>query len=229
MKRTNKIRDTKTENLRVGSSILPLPTKKSNSMAEIRLSLDLTGLTLETPDNRRLALTGHFDAGSLADRMIYEGLPYFECHRCGRFDYCKFVQRLPNYPDRARDIKCGVVESVLRLFVERTFPILPEISLEQRQAYLDAAFHFQAFVFQAETFIGMYMNEDFITDKTRIATFYYGRGVVRLRDGLNRVAEKLRQYRNLAVSVPSCSLKDGQRKRFSKNYVSLVVPGSLIY
>jgi hypothetical protein len=80
--------------------------------------LDLTGLTIETPSNQRLPLEGNFDAVSLAERMIYEWVPYFECHRCGRFDYCKFVQRLPNYPDSARDIKCGVVGSVLRLFKE---------------------------------------------------------------------------------------------------------------
>jgi hypothetical protein len=86
--------------------------------ADVNPILDLTGLTIETPSNQRLPLEGNFDAVSLAERMIYEWVPYFECHRCGRFDYCKFVQRLPNYPDSARDIKCGVVGSVLRLFKE---------------------------------------------------------------------------------------------------------------
>jgi hypothetical protein len=162
-------------------------------MAKSNPSLDLTGLTIETPGNQRLPLKGNFDARSLAELMISEWLPYFECHKCGRFDYCKFVQRLPNHPDMARDIKCGVVSSVLMLFVRSTFPIFQELKPEQRQMYLDAAFHLETFLFNAETFIGMYMNEDFVEEKSDIAAFYYGRGVVHLRDSLNNIAEKLRE------------------------------------
>jgi hypothetical protein len=160
---------------------------------ELKPVLNLTGLTIEIPGNERLRLEGDFNAVSLADRMIYEWVPYFECHKCGRFDYCKFVQRFPNDPERARDIKCGVVESVLRLFVKSTFPLLAELRTEQRQAYLDAAFHFETFLFNAETLIGAHMSEDYIEDKGDWASGYYGRGIVRLRDNLNRIAEKLRE------------------------------------
>lgn len=154
--------------------------------------LNLTGLTIVTPGNHRLPLEGNFDAVSLANRMIFEWVPYFECHRCGRFDYCKFVERFPNYPDKARDIKCGVVVSALRLFVKSTFPIFAELGKEQRQAYLDAAFHFETFLFYAETLLGTYMNEDFVEDKSDFAALQYGRGLIRLRDSLNSIAENLR-------------------------------------
>jgi hypothetical protein len=154
--------------------------------------LDLTGLTLDLGRGERLSLNGILDAASLADKMIEEWIPYFECHRCGRFDYCKFVQRLPNFPHKARDIKCGVVVSALRIFVNRTFPILQGLDPGKRQAYLDAAYHLTQLLFDAETMIGMYMSDDYM-EESRYAPLYYGRGIVQLRDRLNSIAEYLCQ------------------------------------
>src|SRR6185369_4191440 len=114
--------------------------------------MDFTGLSLlDGSGITRLPLVGDFDASALADRLVSEWIPYFECHKCGRFDYCKFVQRRPNYPDQALDIKCGVVESSLRLFVEKTFQFLAALDPQQIQDYLDAAFQFEQFLWNAET------------------------------------------------------------------------------
>src|SRR5688572_13272647 len=104
----------------------------------MRISFD--GLTvLDIYGVERLPLYGDFDAGALADRLVAEWIPYFECHKCGRFDYCKFVQRRSENENLAQDIQCGVVEAALRLFVEHTYCLLEDLNADQRQDYLDAA------------------------------------------------------------------------------------------
>lgn len=155
--------------------------------------MDFTGLSIfEGSGIERITLDGEFDAGKLADRLVLEWIPYFECHKCGRFDYCKFVQRSRYNPDRARDIKCGIVEAALRLFVEKTFPMLEGLSPEQRQNYLDAAFYFEQFLYDAELEIGTYMDRDFVDRWMELGPMFYGH-IVRLRDKLNKLAEELRK------------------------------------
>jgi hypothetical protein len=153
--------------------------------------MDFTGLLIfDVSGIDRIRLEGEFDASALADRLVLEWFPYFECHKCGRFDYCKFVQQSPHHPDLAKDIKCGVVEAALRLFVEKTFPLLDSLSREQRQDYLDAAFYFEQYLYNAELMIGSYMNRDFVDYWIDLGPRYYGH-IVRLRDTLNSLAEKL--------------------------------------
>ena len=194
----------------------------------MKLVLDLTGLTIETPGSQRLPLEGNFDAMSLVERMIYEWVPYFECHKCGRFDYCKFVLRFPNDPHRARDIKCGVVESVLRLFVKSTFPILAELSTEQRQAYLDAAFHFETFVFYAETLIGDHRVK--ISSRTKVIgpPGTMGEGLLDCEIASIALQKSYAKYPNSAANAPYYSSKDGPKKLFSTSCVNRVLILSLI-
>jgi hypothetical protein len=50
--------------------------------------VDLTGLTIiDIGERARLPLSGEFDDRSLADLLVQEWIPYFECHKCGRFDF----------------------------------------------------------------------------------------------------------------------------------------------
>ncbi len=37
--------------------------------------------------------------------MIENWIGYFECHKCGKWDYCKYTQKHPANPDRSIDIK----------------------------------------------------------------------------------------------------------------------------
>jgi len=47
--------------------------------------VDLTGLTIiDIGERARLPLSGEFDDRSLADLLVQEWIPYFECHKCGR-------------------------------------------------------------------------------------------------------------------------------------------------
>jgi len=71
---------------------------------------DFTGLSIfDVYGVKRVPLEGEFNAAILAERLVEEWIPYYECHKCGRFDYCKFVERKPHNPTRAFDIKCGVL------------------------------------------------------------------------------------------------------------------------
>lgn len=73
----------------------------------------------------------------LADILVQEWIPYMECHKCGRSDYCKYAQPHPVNPHKKREIKCGVAETALRNFINRTFSLATTLSLEDRQKYLD--------------------------------------------------------------------------------------------
>lgn len=149
----------------------------------------------------RLPLAGELEASRLADRLVQEWIPYYECHKCGRFDYCKYVQRLPQNPILARDIKCGVVESALRLFVEHTFDLLGTLKTTQRQDYLDAAFHYTQFVLDAEIDIGRYMNPSMVKYWMDLGPRFYG-VIVGLRQHLDRIAENLKSIPDFYSQQP---------------------------
>ena len=77
-------------------------------------------LNLTLPDitgNKRLDLRGPHTSASLAERMVEEWVPYFECHKCGRFDYRKFAKPHAANHHCSIDIKCGVATTAIRILL----------------------------------------------------------------------------------------------------------------
>jgi hypothetical protein len=150
--------------------------------------VDLTGLFIfDSYGVKRVPLAGEFNAAILADRLVADWIPYYECHKCGRFDYCKFVERIPQNPALAFDIKCGIFEAALRVFVETTFHLLPGMTTEQRQDYLDAVFHYGQFVYSAELMIGSCIDKGFVEWWEDSGPRVFGQ-LVSLRDRLDSLA-----------------------------------------
>jgi hypothetical protein len=161
----------------------------------------------------RRRLDGEYSAESLATLMVAEWLPYWECHKCGRFDYCKFVQRLPHNPNRARDIHCGVAESALRLFVEKTFPLLPTFTSSQIQNYLDAAFYYAQFILDSEIDIGHLLSREHVEYWLDLGPETLT-GFVRLRELLDALADNLRNLPHLLVVRPVLFVEGETEKAF---------------
>jgi len=139
----------------------------------------------------RRALEGFFTAETLSQMLVYEWIPYYECDKCGRSDYCKFTKPNPYNPERKRDIKCGVAAAALTNFIAGTFHLLENMKRNQIQDYLDAVFYFYDFIYSAEQIIGMYIDKDMIEwwDVHIPAAFGHA---TRLRDKLNSLASSLR-------------------------------------
>ncbi len=153
---------------------------------------DFSDLTiLDSYGVERVPLQGSYGPDALADLFIYEWVSYFECHKCGRSDYCKFAERLSPKHHRMRDIKCGVVVDVLKNFVSNTYHLLSAMTRQQVQDYLDGAFFLYRFVYDTEQAIGIYMDADFIGWYGERASAMYGR-ISDLREMANAVCRSLR-------------------------------------
>ena len=176
--------------------------------------MDLSGHTLlDTYGVGRVSLSGDYNATALADTMVGEWIPYWECHKCGRFDYCKFVQRYPDNPNRAKDIQCGVAETALRLFVEKTFPSVSELTDPQRQDYLDAAFYYSQFILDAEIDIGRAMNRDQVEYWFDLGPHMFTT-ILRLRELLDPLASKLRNLPSFTSVRPVLFVEGEAEKAF---------------
>lgn len=90
---------------------------------------------------------------------INEWILYYDCDKCGRSDYCKFVKK-DSY-NNTIDIKCGVVKDVIGNYFNTTFELATELKeRESRQAYINVGFYLARYTFQSETYIGMIMEEE---------------------------------------------------------------------
>lgn len=157
------------------------------------MAMNFSGLTiLDIYGVERVPLEGEFTARTLADRFVAEWIPYMECHKCGKADYCKFAEPHPGNESKKREIKCGVAESAIRNFVEKTFSLATQIEQPARQAYLDGAFHFGKFVLEAEQSIGILIDREMLDWFGDYAPSVFGR-LIHLRDTLNSLGQAFRQ------------------------------------
>lgn len=150
--------------------------------------MDLTDLSI--PDIygvERVQLEGAFTESSLADRLVAEWIPYFECHKCGRWDYCKYAKQHPANPNRSVDIKCGVASDCIRNLVKSAFPFLEKMDRGHIQEFLNGAYEFYKFIYAAEQYIGMNMDDGFHKYFGDYAPNIYSR-IGHLRDHLNGIA-----------------------------------------
>jgi hypothetical protein len=151
-------------------------------------TVDLAGITfLDAYGLERTPVEGRFTPEGLAARLIDEWVPFYECHKCSRSDYCKFAEPVSPGSARMREIQCGVVVTGIKNLVRVTFRHLPSFSRSQLQHYLDGVFHLTRFLFDAEIRIGSAMDDSYIDYLEDWAVPFFGR-FVHLRDRLNSMA-----------------------------------------
>jgi hypothetical protein len=106
--------------------------------------------------------------------MIENWIGYFECHKCGKWDYCKYAQKHPANPDRSIDIRCGIAIDFITNFVHTTFSLIEDLNESQKQAYLNSAYYLTEFVINTEQVIGRFTNKEHIDGWENYAPSLYG-------------------------------------------------------
>lgn len=176
--------------------------------------VDLSGCVIfDIAGTRRVPLLGQYSASTLAAALIEEWVPYFECHKCGRFEYCKFVERLPHSRSHARDIKCGVAVAAIHELVHRCFDILPTADQKQRQHFVDGAFHFFQFVYKAELQIGNFLDGAILDWWSTWAPASFGQ-LAHLRSHLDAVAHHLGRFQAIRARQAILLVEGWSEKSF---------------
>ena len=176
--------------------------------------MDLSGFSiLGIDDVERVPLKGEYTAESLAEAFIENWIPYYECHKCGRWDYCKYAQPHPSNPNRSVDIKCGVAVDSLRNFVQASFPVLEKLRGDKIQEYLDGAFYFYKFIYDAEQYIGMCMEPGFREFFAENAPIIFGR-MSHLRENLNSLGASWKKIPEFGSKHPVLFVEGYTEKEF---------------
>lgn len=178
----------------------------------------------------RIPLDGDYSMESLADLLVEQWIPYFECHKCGRWDYCKFARKHPANTARSIDIKCGVAVDCLRNLVSAAYPLIEKMDRTHQQSFLDGAFHFYSFVYSSEQWIGMNMNKGFHEWFGELAPYLYSR-VAPLRGHLDSLAFYWKDLPDFKTKSPVLFVEgysekaflDELRKSHSSWFLDLVV------
>src|SRR5258707_14831623 len=104
--------------------------------------LDLTNCNfLDIYGAERIPLEGEYSKDALTKSFTEHWIPFMECHKCGKSDYCKFALPHPRNEQKKQEIRCGVAETAIQNFVAHTFDIAGTLDLKGKQAYLDGAFY----------------------------------------------------------------------------------------
>ncbi|MEA2018804.1 MAG: hypothetical protein U9N59_10190, partial [Campylobacterota bacterium] len=131
-------------------------------------NLHIIGLT----DN--IELNDSYTKEEIIDLMVENWIGYFECHKCGKWDYCKYAQKHPDNPNRSVDIQCGIAIDFITNFINTTFSLIEDLNDYQKQAYLNSAYYLTEFVINTEQVIGRFTNKEHIEGWENYAPSLYG-------------------------------------------------------
>ena len=134
----------------------------------------LDGLSLIKPGKDPIDLVGAYSEDTLSELMIENWIPYFECHKCGKWDYCKYAEKHPTNPHRSIDIKCGIAVDFIRNYLNTTFPMIDELSTSAKQAYLNSAYYLTCYVQNSEQLVGSFISKEYLNYWGEHAPSLYG-------------------------------------------------------
>lgn len=193
--------------------------------------VNVTDLTLiDIYDAARKPLSGNFTAETLSRLLVEEWVPFVECQQCGRSDYCRFAQPIPDSPGQFVEIRCGVTATALTNFITRTFDVFSNLSPEHRQDYLDAAFHYARYVHDSEQILGMHLSKRHLDYWSQFSPVVFGQ-VAKLRQSLEGLAgalSSIQQFRTgkgilLVEGASEVSFFDQLRQTHISWFIDLIV------
>ncbi|WP_439185759.1 hypothetical protein [Carboxylicivirga taeanensis] len=164
----------------------------------------------------RKSLNGEFTPLELSEKLVNEWIPYYECHKCGKGDYCKYTIPHPANPLRKRDIKCGVAIDALKNFVNKTIFVLDNASRSKKQKYLDAAFHFYKYVIESEQWNGSFIDNEKLDWWGKHAVKFYSE-ILPIRDTLNELGNCLKEFPELYEGTSLLLVEGESEKAFVEN------------
>lgn len=158
----------------------------------MKISLDGKEITTINPYGLHpLDLIGEYSKDSLKEELIKRWIPYYECHKCGRSDYCKFTIPHEHVRGKLKDIQCGVVVSVMKNFIEQTFKLLHSYSNHQLQEYFDGLYYFQKFIYQTELETGLFLDNEALNYYQEHSPKNYG-NLLYVRHYLDEIGKNLK-------------------------------------
>jgi len=173
-------------------------------------------------DKEKVDLVGLHSEDMIIEIMIDKWIPYMECHKCGKSDYCKYVEPHRVNPDKKAEIKCGVAKDFITNYINTTFNSLDGVEDEQKQAYLNAAFYLTEYVQSAEINIGTFINKEYLDYWGTYAPGLYGFTKQTL-DYLNK-AHKEMKYLEMFSSKKNVILVEGfSEEIFIQNFSGIEV------
>ena len=147
------------------------------------------GFSIETID----LADGDYSRSEILTALANEWIPLLECHKCGRFSYCKYAIPLASDPNRGKEIQCGVVVNSIDNFLNVSWEKLQTYTPEQLQNYLKGLYYFSQFVFDVEMSIGKFINWDYLAwAGNEIGRFEFG-FISHLRVHLDRFSSEFKE------------------------------------
>ena len=113
---------------------------------------------------------GNYSIDELLAQLVNGWLPYWECHKCGRFETCPHVVRKPTNPRLAREIQCGVAKLALRNFLRVSWQKFGLFDTLQKQHFIDGLYHWTQYVLNTEIDIGSYTDERLVVARGNALT-----------------------------------------------------------
>lgn len=157
--------------------------------------MDFTGLSILKIDGIiRRGLCGEYDDHQLTAILIETWIPYYECDKCGKVDFCKYTEPNPHRPGRTKDIKCGVAVNALQNFVRVSFPVLSKVEKSKQQKVLDAAYYFTRYIYESEQYNGLCIDSKLLD--------WFGSHSLGTMVRISHLAEDLTQFRALLQDIP---------------------------
>lgn len=157
--------------------------------------MDFTGLSIfEIDGSTRRDLHGDYDDQQLASILVEAWIPYYECDKCGKVDFCKYTEPNPYRPGRTKDIKCGVAVNALQNFVRVSFSVLSRIEESQQQNVLDAAYCFTRYIYESEQYNGLCIDSEMLD--------WFGQYSLGTMVSISHLAEDLTRFRSLLKDIP---------------------------
>lgn len=148
---------------------------------------------------------------SLLSHMVDLWIPYYECHKCGKWDYCKYAQKHPANPERSIDIKCGITIDFLTNFINSTFDLIAELPYNQIQSYLDTAFYLTQYVMNSEQLVGSFIDADYQEYLGSYAPMLFGQ-TKRIRNLLDKAHAEMKNI-SIFSSIQSILLVEGNSEK----------------
>lgn len=148
---------------------------------------------------------------SLLNHMIDLWIPYYECHKCGKWDYCKYAQKHPANPERSIDIKCGITIDFLTNFINSTFNLIAELPHSQIQSYFDTAFYLTQYVMNSEQLVGSFIDADYQEYLGSYAPMLFGQ-TKRIRSFLDKAHSEMKNI-SIFSSTQSILLVEGNSEK----------------
>lgn len=109
----------------------------------------------------KIFLDDTYNQVDLLKSMIYNWIPYFECHKCAKWDYCKYAKKHLINPNRSIDIKCGIAIDFLTNYINTTFNLISELAPNKIQSYFNAAYYLTQYVMASELQIGHFISKGY--------------------------------------------------------------------